>query len=128
MKALCQGLGPAALPLLLPSLPDLIELLSDKGEVVRTAASAAIKAIISLTPVEAIEPVMQVLSTNLKACSKWMGKVGCLKAMSILVEGKGEEEKEEIAQMLGILLPLVEGAMHDTKKEVRNPTLCAQLN
>ncbi|KAH7107535.1 P-loop containing nucleoside triphosphate hydrolase protein [Auriculariales sp. MPI-PUGE-AT-0066] len=118
LKALCQGLGPAALPLILPSLPDLVELLSDKGEVVRTAANAAIKALISLTPVEAIEVVVQVLSTNLKATSKWMGKVGCLKAMSILVEGKGEEEREEIANMLGVLLPLVEVVMHDTKKEV----------
>jgi elongation factor 3 len=118
MKALCQRLGPAALPLLLSSLPDLFELQSDKGEVVRAAAGTAIKSLISLTPVEAIEPVMQILSANLKTMSKWMGKVGCLKAMSILVEGKGEEEKEEIANMLGVLLPLVEGAMHDTKKEV----------
>lgn len=118
VKALCQSLGPAALPLLLSTLPDLLELLSDKGDVVRVAANSAIKALISLAPVEAIESVMQVLSINLRACAKWKGKVGCLKAMGALLDGKGDEEKEEIAQMLGVLLPLVEDAMHDTKQEV----------
>ncbi|EJD53090.1 hypothetical protein AURDEDRAFT_110861 [Auricularia subglabra TFB-10046 SS5] len=118
VKALCQCLGPPALPLLLSTVPDLLELLSDKGDVVRTAANGAIKALISLTPVEAIDTVMHVLSANLKACKQWKGKVGCLKAMGMLVDGKGEEEKDEIAQMLGILLPLVEHAMHDTKQEV----------
>ncbi|KZV88309.1 mRNA export factor elf1 [Exidia glandulosa HHB12029] len=133
VKALCQCLGAPALPLLLSTLPDLLELLSDKGDVVRVAANGAIKALISLTPVEATETVMQVLSSNLQTCSKWKGKVGCLKAMGTLLDGKGDEDKEEIAQMLGVLLPLVEGAMHDTKQEVATAaaktatTLCATL-
>ncbi|KDQ21428.1 hypothetical protein BOTBODRAFT_168695 [Botryobasidium botryosum FD-172 SS1] len=132
-SSLANTLGPASLPLLLPSLPVLLELLADKGDVVRSSATTAIRSIVKLTPLEAIESVLEILSSELGAGGKWQAKVGCLKEIAKIVDSKGEESKELVAGLLGILLPVVENSMHDTKKEVANAanktatTLCGTL-
>lgn len=130
-RSLATTLGPASLPLLLPSLPTLLDLLADKGDVVRDAASAAIRSIIKLTPVEAIGAVADILSAEIDKGGKWQAKAGCLKEIAKLVDSKGEESKEEVAGLLGVLLPIVENAMHDTKKEVGSPssyTFCSKVD
>lgn len=131
--SLCTIIGAPVFPLLLPTLPILLELLSDKGEVVRSAASSAIRSLVSLTPAQGIHGVMGVLSSELEKTGKWKAKVGCLKEIGRLTDLRGEEGKEEVADILGTLLPVTEKAMHDTKAEVATAakkaatTLCGTL-
>jgi elongation factor 3 len=125
--SLATLLGPALLPLLLQELPIILELLSDKGDVVREAATKALRTLVNLTNIEALESVFAVLAGHVAgtapgASGKWKAKVGCLKEMARLVEkdwkGREQEAKDEIARLLSRHLPVVEAAMHDTKAEV----------
>jgi hypothetical protein len=121
-QSLPAVLGPPSAPALLPSLPVLFELLSDKGEVVRTAALAATKAIFQLLPPEATRTVFRILEDILEK-GKWQTKVGALDALKSFVA----RAKDSVADELGHILPKVEAAMHDTKKEVRFEYYCSVL-
>jgi hypothetical protein len=112
-QSLANIMGAAIAPLLLPSLPILFELYMDKGEVVRSAATSAVKSILKLFPPEATRVVFQHLETILEA-GKWRTKVGVLDAFKSFVI----PAKDAVAAELGDLLPKVEHAMHDTKQEV----------
>ncbi|KAL0068769.1 [NU+] prion formation protein 1 [Marasmius tenuissimus] len=114
-------LGPPAAPLLLPSLPTLFDLYMDKGDVVRIAATAAVKAIIKLFPPEATRVVFDSL-TSVVEDGKWKSKVGALDSMRTFAASA----KEQVAAELGQILPKVENAMHDTKSEVSSAAIkCA---
>jgi elongation factor 3 len=113
-QSLPAVIGPPSAPALLPSLPVLFDLLSDKGEVVRAAALAATKAILQLLPPEATRTVFGILEDILEK-GKWQTKVGALDALKSFVA----RAKDSVADELGHILPKVEAAMHDTKKEVR---------
>lgn len=115
-------LGPPCAPLLLPSLHVLFDLLSDKGEVVRVAATAATKAILQLLPPEATRTVFGILEDILEK-GKWQTKVAALDALKSFVA----RAKDAVADELGHILPKVEVAMHDTKKEVCYECPCATL-
>lgn len=118
LNSLATVLGPVVLPQLLPSLPTLIQLFDEKDEKMRTAAQGALKAIVGLTPVEAFGPVLDVLLGELKGSTKWQGKLGCLKEVERFVTLRAQEGKEELASLLGTVLPPIEMTMHDTKSEV----------
>ncbi|EIW83146.1 hypothetical protein CONPUDRAFT_81207 [Coniophora puteana RWD-64-598 SS2] len=114
-------LGTPSAPLLLHSLPILFDLYADKGEVVRVAAAAAAKGILQLFPPEATRTVFQSLLSILDK-GKWQTKVGALDALKSFVSSA----KDAVADELGQVLPAVEHAMHDTKKEVSTAaTKCA---
>jgi elongation factor 3 len=115
-------LGPPAAPILLLSLPTLFDLYMDKGEVVRQAAAAAAKAILKLFPPESFRLVYKTLEGVLEN-GKWRTKTGALDAIRAFVIGA----EEVVATELGMVLPAVTAAMHDTKNEVCH-TLIAQLN
>jgi elongation factor 3 len=106
-------LGPPAAPILLLSLPTLFDLYMDKGEVVRQAAAAATKAILKLFPPESFRLVYKTLEGVLEN-GKWRTKAGALDAMRTFVTGA----EEAVATELGMTLPAVTAAMHDTKNEV----------
>ncbi|GLB37644.1 putative chromo (CHRromatin Organisation MOdifier) domain containing protein [Lyophyllum shimeji] len=106
-------LGAPVAPLLLPSLQVLFELYMDKGDVVRSAATAAVKAILKLFPPESTRIVFDTLVGILEA-GKWRTKVGVLDAFKSFVT----TARDVVAAELGNLLPKVENAMHDTKQEV----------
>ena len=112
-QSLANIIGAAIAPLLLPSLPILFELYMDKGEVVRSAAAAAVKSILKLFPPESTRIVFKHLESILEA-GKWRTKVGVLDAFKSFVV----PAKDAVAAELGGLLPKVEHAMHDTKQEV----------
>jgi elongation factor 3 len=128
LKSLATVIGPGVGPLLLPSLSVLFELYNDKGDVVREAATLAVKAIIKLFPPEATTILFRTLEDILKK-GKWKAKVGVLDTM----RGFADRAKSQIANDLGIILPAVEGALHDTKAEVASAakkcaiTLCNTL-
>lgn len=112
--SLATILGAPAGPLLLPCLPTLYDLLMDKGDVVRNAASGAIKAILKLFPPEATSVVFRLLEDILDN-GKWRTKVAVLDGIKLFVNSA----RDEVAAELATLLPHVENAMHDTKAEVR---------
>ncbi|QRV96485.1 ABC transporter [Ceratobasidium sp. AG-Ba] len=123
IHALATHLKAAAGPLLLPSLPVLLDLYSDKGDVVRLAATSAVRAIIGLFPPEATKVVLKELLGVISGDGgKWKTKVGALDMVRRWVEEKSKraERAEYIAAELGDILPSVENAMHDTKAEVSN--------
>lgn len=79
----------------------------------RAAATAAAKGILQLFPPEATRTVFRSLEDTLEK-GKWQTKVGALDALKNFVA----TAKEAVADELGHILPKVELAMHDTKKEV----------
>ena len=87
----------------------------DKGDVVRAAATAACKAILKLFPPESTRIVFRSLEEILDK-GKWRTKVGVLDAM----KGFVANARDAVAEQLGVTLPKVEAAMHDTKAEVRS--------
>ncbi|KAF5370561.1 hypothetical protein D9758_001885 [Tetrapyrgos nigripes] len=114
-------LGAPAGPLLLPSLPILFDLYMDKGEVVRIAATSAVKAILKILPPEATRFAFRTLEPILDS-GKWKTKVGVLDVM----RGFVATAKDAVAAELGQILPKVENAMHDTKSEVSTAAIkCA---
>lgn len=114
-------LGPPIAPLMLSSLPILFELYMDKGEVVRTAASASVKAILKLFPPESTRIVFRKLESILEN-GKWRTKIGVLESFKPFVTSA----RDAVARELGQTLPKVEAAMHDTKQEVRS-SLCISI-
>lgn len=106
-------LGAPSVPLLLPSLPVLYDLLMDKGDVVRAAASAAIKAILKLCPPESVPVVFHHLEAILEN-GKWRSKLGALDG----IKGFATSARDAVASELSEILPHIEKAMHDTKSEV----------
>lgn len=116
-QSLANILGAPVAPLLLPSLSVIFELYMDKGDVVRIAAGAAVKAILKLFPPEATRVVFRELETILDN-GKWRTMVGVLDAFRSFVV----PAKDAVAAELVAVLPKIEGAMHDTKQEVRELT------
>ena len=113
-QSLATVLGTPSAPLLLSSLPIIFELYMDKGDVVRSAAIASCKAILKLFPPESTPIVFRSLEEILEK-GKWRTKVGVLEAMKSFVTNA----RDAVAEQLGVTLPKVEAAMHDTKAEVR---------
>lgn len=112
-QSLAVVIGPPIAPLLLPSLPILFDLYMDKGDVVRVAATAAVKSILKLFPPESTRIVFRKLEEILEN-GKWRSKIGVLDAL----KGFVNTAREAVATELGTVLPKVEAAMHDTKQEV----------
>lgn len=92
----------------------------DKGDVVRAAATSAVKSILKLFPPESVPVVFQSLLSILEN-GKWRTKVGVLDALKSFVTSS----RDAVAGELVHILPKVEQAMHDTKQEVSPPSSIA---
>ncbi|KAK0569483.1 [NU+] prion formation protein 1 [Tilletia horrida] len=103
-------------PWLLPTaLPALLDLTSDKGDVVKEAAQSAINAGAALTPPEAVSELYSILYSILESsASKWQAKVAVLK----LISRTAERASEQVGEQLVELIPYLTNAMHDTKAEI----------
>lgn len=112
-QSLAITLGVPSGPILLSSLPILYELYMDKGDVVRSAAASANKAILKLFPPESTRLVFGTLQEVLEK-GKWRSKVGALDAIKSFVS----TARDAVANELVNILPAVGSAMHDTKPEV----------
>lgn len=115
VERLAKGLGQGSEGLLLPCVPDLLNVLMDKTQSIRTSAQAGVNAVVKVTAPEGTRQVMDVLKRVLDESKGWRTKVGALKAMENLVKTGSEEW---VAEELGGVIPVVETAMHDTKGEV----------
>lgn len=86
----------------------------DKGDVVRSAASSAVKAIVKLFPPESTRVLFRTLEGILDN-GKWRMKVGVLD----IIRTFSKSARDAVANELVNTIPKVEAAMHDTKQEVR---------
>jgi len=120
---LATVLGAPVVPLLLTSLSILYDLLMDKGDVVRAAAQAALKAILKLCPPESTGIMFRHLEAILDS-GKWRSKVGVLDHLKTFVTSA----RDEVAAELGAILPHVENAMHDTKSEVSEGSSASNIS
>ncbi|KAG8901443.1 hypothetical protein FRB99_005300 [Tulasnella sp. 403] len=118
LQSLATIIREPVLPLLMPSVPLLLNMYADEDDSARNTATRAMQAITTLTPVEGLGQLIETIAGELKVNGKWKAKVGCLKEIARTVDIKGQEGKEELAALLGSVLPVVEEAMHDTKNEV----------
>jgi len=116
-------LGAPYAPSLLSSLPLLFDLYMDKGEVVRNAATSAVKAILKVFPPESTRLVFRTLESILET-GKWRSKVGVLESFKQFVTSA----RDFVAAELGNTLPKVEAAMHDTKQEVSSAAIKCATN
>ncbi|KAF9568069.1 hypothetical protein CPC08DRAFT_488757 [Agrocybe pediades] len=121
--SLATVLGAPIAPLLLPSLPVLFDLYMDKGDVVRSAASSAVKAILKLFPPQSTRIVFRQLESILSN-GKWRTKVGVLESFKPFVTSA----RDFVAAELGVTLPKIEAAMHDTKAEVSSAAIKCATN
>lgn len=130
VERLVRSLGPGSESLFLATLPTLLNLLMDKTQTIRSTAQSAINGIIKNVPAEGVRPVFVILKDVLADTKGWRTKVGVFKAIEGLVK---EESKDQIAEELGTIIPVVEHEMHDTKSEVSSAaikcatTLCSIL-
>ncbi|PWN34889.1 uncharacterized protein FA14DRAFT_164071 [Meira miltonrushii] len=102
-------------PWLLSTLPILLELHADKGDVVREAAESAIKSLMALPPPEAVPEVLEQLYQVLEnSATKWQAKVAALKTIGRM----SDSAPEQIGEQLVDLIPHLKNRMSDTKAEV----------
>jgi len=101
--------------LLSTTLPILLELHADKGDVVREAAESAVKALMALPPPEAVPEVLEHLYQVLEnSATKWQAKVAALKTIGRM----SDQASEQIGEQLVDLIPHLKNRMSDTKAEV----------
>jgi elongation factor 3 len=97
-------------------VPSLLGVLVDKTQSIRSAAQSGASAIVKQSTPEGVRQILDMLKDVLTDSKQWRAKVGALKAMEATVKPGSEEW---VAEQLGHIIPVVEGAMHDTKSEVR---------
>ncbi len=102
-------------PWLLNTLPVILELYADKGDVVKSAAETAAGSLLSLVPPEAAPELLAVLYDVLSSSSaKWQAKVGALKLIGRLSGSASEQVGDELVE----LIPYLTKGMHETKAEI----------
>ena len=111
-----------------------LDLLADKGNVVRESAQYALDELFkNLSPEALVVGLIPLLSTYLgKGTGKWQGTVGAYELLGRMADkakvglGSKEEElakdllRESMGKKLAGLIPVVEAGMHDLKAEVRS--------
>ncbi|EPQ26382.1 uncharacterized protein PFL1_06030 [Pseudozyma flocculosa PF-1] len=102
-------------PWLISTLPAILDLYADKGDVVREAAESAASSLFALFPAEAAPELLDALYAVLDSGSaKWQAKIGALKLLGRLANSASEQVGEQLVE----LIPHLTHAMHETKAEV----------
>ncbi|KAF9369113.1 Myosin type-2 heavy chain 1, partial [Podila verticillata] len=115
LGSLATVFGQAAEPFLIPQMPKVFELYSDKMVVVRQAAEVPSKAIMALPTRYAVRLLLPVVFHAIKE-SKWQSKIG---AMDIL-SGLTFSAPQQISAALSDIIPIISETMWDSKPEVRD--------
>ncbi|KFH73594.1 hypothetical protein MVEG_00809 [Podila verticillata NRRL 6337] len=115
LGSLATVFGQAAEPFLIPQMPKVFELYSDKMVVVRQAAEVPSKAIMALPTRYAVRLLLPVIFQAIKE-SKWQSKIG---AMDIL-SGLTFSAPQQISAALSDIIPIISETMWDSKPEVRD--------
>lgn len=114
LTSIANNFGQAAEPFLLPQLPKVLELYSDKMAFVRQAAGVASRAIMALPTRYAVRLLLPNLFHAI-VNSKWQSKIGALELLGDLAQ----TAPQQVSACLSEIVPVVSEAMWDTKDEVK---------
>ncbi|KAL8293230.1 hypothetical protein RQP46_000924 [Phenoliferia psychrophenolica] len=112
-----QGLGNAVEPFFFEKLMHLMvsETFADKITTVRTAAIAAVKAIVQVSTSWAVPIFLPVLLEQIKTAGKWQVKTGALEIINQLIVSS----PDQCARLMPDIIPVMVDAIWDTKADVK---------
>jgi elongation factor 3 len=108
--------GAMCVPYALPHAPTILDLLADKGQVVRDAATLAINSLFNAVSPMAVSPVLLpiLFAHGLPSAKKWQTRIGALSLLSSLAK----RAPDQIGDCLVTLIPAVSECINDTRTEV----------
>lgn len=132
IRAIAQHstVSPAVEPYLVSLLPDTLNAVADKMSSVKVAAQTASEAIVSAANPNAVKAIIPHIIHSLEATLKWPEKITDLKLIEILTKSA----PAQLAFRVPDLIPVISGAMWDTKAEVKKAayttmeTLCGLIS
>jgi elongation factor 3 len=117
-------------PFLIELLPFVLAAIGDKITSVKKAAEAAAEAIINAANPNAVKAIIPHISNSIETAQKWAEKMADLKLIEILCAAN----PAQMAFRVPDLIPVISGAMWDTKPEVKKAAyatmekLCALIS
>ncbi|KAF2450383.1 ARM repeat-containing protein [Karstenula rhodostoma CBS 690.94] len=132
IRAIAQHstISPAVEPYLIALLPDTLNAVADKITAVKVAAQTASEAIVTAANPNAVKAIIPHIIHSLEATLKWPEKICDLRCIEILTKSA----PAQLAFRVPDLLPVISGAMWDTKAEVKKAayatmeTLCGLIS
>jgi len=118
IQVLCQqGVGQALEPFLFEKVLPIIvaETFADKEKQVRSTAVDAIKEFARVMSPWAAELMLPILLEQIRTAGKWQVKTGALEIMDQLISSA----PAQMAKATPIIIPVMEGAIWDTKADVK---------
>ncbi|KAF2999025.1 translational elongation factor EF-1 alpha [Curvularia kusanoi] len=102
-------------PYLVALLPNVLAAVGDKMSGVKVAAQTAAEAIVTAANANAVKAIIPHLSHSLETAQKWPEKMTDLKCIELLTASA----PAQMAFRVPDLIPVISGAMWDTKAEVK---------
>jgi len=132
IRAIAQHstVSPTVEPFLVALLPNTLAAVADKMSAVKTAAQTASEAIVSAVNPNAVKAVIPHIIYSLENTLKWPEKMTDLKCIEILTKSA----PAQLAYRVPDLIPVISGAMWDTKPEVKKAaystmeTMCSLIS
>jgi elongation factor 3 len=132
IRAIAQHstVSPTVEPFLVALLPNTLAAVADKMSAVKTAAQTASEAIVSAANPNAVKAIIPHIIHSLENTLKWPEKMTDLKCIEILTKSA----PAQLAYRVPDLIPVISGAMWDTKPEVKKAayatmeTLCSLIS
>ncbi|KAJ8115155.1 hypothetical protein OPT61_g3140 [Boeremia exigua] len=117
IRAIAQHsqLSAAVEPYLVALLPNVLSAVGDKMSGVKVAAQTAAEAIVAAANANAVKAIIPHLSHSLETAQKWPEKMTDLKCIETLTASA----PAQMAFRVPDLIPVISGAMWDTKAEVK---------
>jgi len=107
--------SPAVEPYLVHMLKDVLAAVGDKMVPVKNAAQAAAKAIVQCANANAVKAILPHIIHSLETAQKWPEKITDLECIELLASNSAAQTAFRVPE----LIPVVSGAMWDTKPEVK---------
>jgi elongation factor 3 len=132
IRAIAQhaNVSPAVEPFLVALLPNTLAAVGDKMSSVKVAAQTASEAIVEAANANAVKAIIPHIIKSLENAQKWPEKMTDLKLIEILCKSASAQ----LAFRVPDLIPIISGAMWDTKPEVKKAAyatmekLCALIS
>ena len=115
VAAITEGLGEAGEPYGAEFLPLLLACCADKVKPTQDAAAAAATKVVGALCTHATKHVMPAILGGLDKAAKWQTMVCALGCITILAE----EAPKQVAQCMADIVPLLQGLLNDSKKQVK---------
>jgi elongation factor 3 len=132
IRAIAQhaNVSPAVEPYLVSLLPNTLAAVGDKISAVKVAAQTASEAIVEAANPNAVKAIIPHIIHSLETAQKWPEKMTDLKCIELLCKSA----PAQLAFRVPDLIPIISGAMWDTKPEVKKTAygtmekLCALIS